>query len=305
MLGYISHDDCLRHDTGPVHPEAPERLEAISNQLIMSGLDYVLMRYDAPEATRDQIERIHDPAYVDRIFASAPETGSVEIDGDTVMSPGTLDAALRAAGAGVMGVDLVMSGKANPVFCAVRPPGHHAERAQAMGFCLFNNVAIAAAHALEVHGLSRVAIVDFDVHHGNGTEDAFADEPRVLFCSSFQHPFYPFSGHEADTPNLVDVPLPAGTAGPAFRSAVSEHWFPTLEAFRPELLLISAGFDAHILDDMSSLALTEADYGWLTGELAAIAKRHAEGRIVSILEGGYDPGALARSVVAHIKALLD
>jgi len=305
MLGYISHAECMGHDTGPVHPEAPERLEAISNQLIMSGLDYVLMHYDAPRASRAQIERIHDPAYVERIFAAAPQTGSVEIDGDTVMSPGTLNAALRAAGAGIMGVDLVMSGKANPVFCAVRPPGHHAERAQAMGFCLFNNVAIAAAHALEVHGLSRVAIVDFDVHHGNGTEDAFLDDPRVLFCSSFQHPFYPFSGHEADTPNLVDVPLPAGTAGPAYRAAVSEHWFPAIEAFRPELILISAGFDAHIMDDMSALSLSEADYAWLTSELLAIAKRHADGRIVSILEGGYDPGALARSVVAHLKALLD
>ncbi len=305
MLGFISHQDCLEHDTGDLHPEAPERLEAISNQLIMSGLDYVLMRYDAPKATRLQLDRVHDATYLNRVIASSPKTGSVEIDGDTVMSPGTLTAALRAAGAGVMGVDLVVSGAANPVFCSVRPPGHHAERDKAMGFCLFNNVAVAASHALEEHGLSRIAIVDFDVHHGNGTENIFADDARVLFCSSFQHPFYPFSGHEADTTNLVDVPLGAGTKGPDFRAAISKHWLPALDAFEPELMLISAGFDAHVLDDMSSLALTEADYAWITKELVAVANRHAEGRIVSILEGGYEPGALARSVVAHIKALMD
>lgn len=305
MLGYVSHADCLRHQTGDSHPEAAIRLEAISNQLIMSGLDYVLIHYDAPKATKDQLFRVHSKDYVDRVFGVAPHQGTVEIDGDTVMSPGSLDAALRAAGSGVMGVDLVMSGEANPVFCGVRPPGHHAERDKAMGFCLFNNVAVAAAHALEAHGLSRVAIVDFDVHHGNGTEDIFQNEPRVLFCSSFQHPFFPFSGHEAATRNLVDVPLPAGTSGPAFRKAVSEHWFPALNRFQPELLLISAGFDAHVLDDMSALSLTEADYAWLTDELVSIAKRHAGGRIVSMLEGGYEPGALARSVVAHLKSLLD
>ena len=305
MLGYISHQDCLGHDTGGIHPEAAERLDAISNQLIMSGLDYVLLRYDAPKATREELARVHTAAHIDRIFDAAPDAGSVLLDRDTVMSPGSLDAALRAAGAGVMAVDLVMSDEANPVFCAIRPPGHHAERDRAMGFCLFDNVAVAAAHALEAHGLSRVAIVDFDVHHGNGTEDIFRDEPRVLFCSSFQHPFYPFTGHQSDTPNLVDVPLPAGTNGPAFRKAVAEHWFPALDAFRPELLLISAGFDAHVLDDMSSLALTEADYAWLTSQLVVIAKNHAEGRIVSMLEGGYEVGSLARSVVAHLKALMD
>ena len=305
MLAYISHDECLDHDTGSFHPETAERLEAISNQLIMAGLDFVLRRCDAPKATREQLQRVHTPGHIDRVFAAAPDSGSVEIDGDTVMSLGSLNAALRAAGAGVMGVDMVMSGEANPVFCAVRPPGHHAQRDKAMGFCLFDNIAVAAAHAFEAHGLSRVAIVDFDVHHGNGTEDIFRDEPRVLFCSSFQHPLYPFTGHESDTPNLVDVPLPAGTRGPAFRKAVSKHWFPALDAFRPELLLISAGFDAHVLDDMSSVSLTEADYGWITAELVAIAKTHAEGRIVSMLEGGYEPGALARSVVAHLKALME
>lgn len=305
MLGYITHSDCLDHDTGDLHPDTGERLDAISNQLIMSGLDYVLLRHDAPKATREQLLRVHTPAHVDRVFEMAPRDHSVEIDGDTVMSPGTLDAALRAAGAGVLGVDLVMSGAANAVFCGVRPPGHHAERNRAMGFCLFNNIAVAAAHALEVHGLSRVAIVDFDVHHGNGTEDIFRDEPRLLFCSSFQHPFYPFTGHASDAPNLVDVPLAAGTSGPEFRAQVAEHWFPALNAFRPELLLISAGFDAHVLDDMSSLSLVEADYGWITTELVGIARAHGGGRIVSMLEGGYEPGSLARSAVAHMKALME
>lgn len=305
MLAYISHPDCLEHDAGAWHPEAPERLYAISNQLIASGLDWVILHRDAPLATREQLLRVHDEAHVDRIFAQAPSEGTVEIDGDTVMSPGTLTAALRAAGAGVLGVDLIMAGEAGPVFCGVRPPGHHAERARAMGFCLFNNIAVAAAHALAEHGLARVAIVDFDVHHGNGTEDIFRDDERVLFCSSFQHPFYPFTGHGSDTRNLVDVPLAAGATGAEFRAAVAEHWFPALDAWKPEFLFISAGFDAHMLDDMSAVSLSEADYGWVTRELAAIAKRHADGRILSMLEGGYEPRALAQSVVAHLQALLD
>ncbi|MHA6325881.1 histone deacetylase family protein [Roseivivax sp. CAU 1753] len=305
MLTIISHPDCQDHDAGPLHPETAERLDAINNQIIMSGLDFVVHRDEAPLVTRAALERVHDADYLDRVFAMAPKTGSVEIDGDTVMSPGTLNAARRAAGAGVLAVDLVMSGKAAPVFCAIRPPGHHAERDKAMGFCLFNNIAVAAAHALEVHGLSRVAIIDFDVHHGNGTEHIFANDPRVLFCSSFQHPFYPFSGHASDTENLVDVPLKGGTTGPEFRAAVAEHWFPALDRFEPEFLFISAGFDAHFQDDMSTIDLTEADYGWLSTELLRIARRHCDGRIVSILEGGYELGPLGRSVVAHLKPFLD
>ena len=306
MLGFISHYECHDHVTGDLHPDAPVRLEAITNQLIASGMDYVLRHYDAPQVARSDLERVHDTAYLDRVYAMAPGKGEppVEIDGDTVMSPGTLRAAERAAGAGVLAVDLVMRGEMREVFCAVRPPGHHAVRGQAMGFCLFNNIAVAAAHAMAVYGLDRVAIVDFDVHHGNGTEDIFRNEPRVLFCSSFQHPFYPFTGHEKETTNLVDVPLPAGTDGPAFRAAIAEHWLPHLESFRPQILLISAGFDAHVADDMSSLQLTDADYGWLTTELKAIAERHSEGRIVSMLEGGYEPHALARSVIRHLDALL-
>jgi acetoin utilization deacetylase AcuC-like enzyme len=296
----------MDHDAGPHHPEQAARLTAISNQLIASGLDYVLRHYDAPLVTREQLERVHDAEYLDRVYALAPGEGmqSVEVDGDTVMSPGTLRAAERAAGAGVMAVDLVMGGEAGPVFCAVRPPGHHAERGVAMGFCLFNNVAVAAAHAMEAHGLSRVAIVDFDVHHGNGTEDIFRDEPRVLFCSSFQHPFYPFTGHEKETANLVDIPLSATAGSKEFREAVSAHWLPALDTFAPEILLISAGFDAHVADDMSNVSLTDDDYEWVTKALLDVANAHAGGRIVSMLEGGYEPAVLARSVVRHLNVLI-
>jgi len=304
MLAVISHPDCLGHDVGPMHPESAARLNAINDQIIMSGMEFVLRHYDAPMATRAQIKLAHDPAYVDRVFEIAPSKGAIALDGDTVMSPGTLKAALRASGAGIMGVDLVMKGEAGPVFCAIRPPGHHAEYDKAMGFCVFNNIAVAAAYALNAYGFKRVAIVDFDVHHGNGTEDIFKNEPRVQFCSSFQHPFYPFTGHESDTPNLVSVPLAASTDGPGFRQAISAHWLPALEAFRPEIIFISAGFDAHISDDMSNLRLTEADYAWITAELLKIAQKHGNGRIVSMLEGGYDLGSMARSVVSHLKALL-
>lgn len=303
MLAIISHQDCQFHDAGPDHPDTPQRLHAINDQLLMSGLDFVVRQYDAPLATIAQLERAHDRDYIDRVFKMAPKEGAVEIDGDTVMSVGTLDAALRASGAGVFGVDLIMKKKANPVFCSVRPPGHHAEYAKAMGFCLFNNIAVAAAHALETYGFERIAIVDFDVHHGNGTEDIFKEDERVLFCSSFQHPFYPFTGHASDTKNLVDVPLSAATKGPEFRQAITKHWLPALNDFKPQFVFISAGFDAHVLDDMSSLQLVEADYAWITQELVALAEKHADGRILSMLEGGYDTGALARSVISHLKAL--
>lgn len=304
MLGLVSHAACQTHDTGPLHPESPDRLDAINDRLIASGLEMVVRHFEAPRASPEQLELVHDPAYVARVIEASPKEGYVELDGDTVMSPGTLEAALRAAGSGILGTDLVMRGEACPVFCAVRPPGHHAERARAMGFCLFNNVAIAAAHALEHHGLSRVAVCDFDVHHGNGTEQIVAGDPRILLCSSFQHPFYPHTGHASDAPNLVAVPLPAGTDGPAFRREIERHWLPALDDFAPELILVSAGFDAHALDDMSGLSLMEADFSWITRTLVEVADRHAEGRIVSMLEGGYEPGALGRSVVAHLKALM-
>lgn len=306
MLSMISHPECRDHNAGPLHPETKERLDAIMNQLIMSGLDYVIRHCDAPQVTREQLERVHASEYLDRVYAIAPGEGmqSIEVDGDTVMSPGTLKAAERAAGSGVMGVDLIMSGEANPIFCAVRPPGHHAERAEAMGFCLFNNIAVAAAHALEAHGLERVAIIDFDVHHGNGTEEIFKDEPRVLFCSSFQHPFYPFTGHEKETVNLVDIPLSAGAGSEEFREAVSDHWLPHLHDFKPQMVMISAGFDAHAADDMSSVNLVDADYEWVTHKLKQVADTYAEGRILSMLEGGYEPDVLARSVIKHLNVLL-
>ncbi|MEZ5649491.1 MAG: histone deacetylase family protein [Burkholderiaceae bacterium] len=305
MLGYLTHEDCRRHDPGTIHPEAPIRLEAIENQLIASGLDLVLDRHEAPLATREQLARVHATEHIEHVFASAPTRGSVALDGDTIMSPGSLQAALRAAGAGVHAVDLIMGGTLSNAFCAVRPPGHHATRTAAMGFCIFDNVAVAAAHAMAEYGLARVAIVDFDVHHGNGTEDIFADDSRVLFCSSFQHPFYPHSGFDGRTRNLIAVPLPAGSDGDGFRAAISASWLPALESFAPQFVFVSAGFDGHALDDMSDTRLVEADYRWVTERIVEIANRHAQGRLVSMLEGGYEPDVLARCVVAHLKALLD
>lgn len=305
LVGLISHPLCLKHEMGAHHPECPQRLTAIEDQLIAQGLNMMLRHYDAPAATREQLERVHAPSYVDEIHARAPAEGLVSLDPDTLMNPHSLEAALRAAGSAVLGVDLVMQGEIGAAFCNVRPPGHHAERDRAMGFCIFNNVAVGAAHALAAHGLERVAIVDFDVHHGNGTEHIFADEPRVLFCSTFQHPFYPHTGAETDTPHIVNVPLPAGADGKAFREAVSVHWLPRLEAFAPEFIFISAGFDGHIEDDMAMLALREDDYRWVTQQIQAVAHRHAQGRIVSCLEGGYELHALGRSAFAHIDALVD
>jgi acetoin utilization deacetylase AcuC-like enzyme len=288
---------------GAHHPECPARLHAIEDQLIASGLYSFLQHHDAPEVTREQLLRVHDAAYIDFVAAAAPSEGIISLDGDTFMNSFTYPAALRAAGAAVMAVDLVMAGKVENAFCNVRPPGHHAERGEAMGFCIFNNVAVGAAHALAAHGLSRVAIVDFDVHHGNGTEHIFTDEQRVMLCSTFQHPFYPYSGVETDKQHIINVPLTAGADGVAFRNAVSERWIPALEAFEPELIFVSAGFDAHREDDMSSLRLLEADYVWVTEQIKRIAEHHAHARIVSVLEGGYELHALGRSAAAHIKVL--
>lgn len=303
-VGIITHHDCLLHDVGPHHPECPSRLGAIDDQLIASGLNMFMRHFDAPLATREQLERVHDPKYVDAIFEAAPHQGMVQLDGDTAMCPDTLKAALRAAGAAIEAVDLIMSGDLQIAFCSVRPPGHHAERAKAMGFCLFNNVAVGAAHALEQHGVERLAILDFDVHHGNGTEDIFQGDRRVLFCSTFQHPLYPYTGEHPSGPNVVNVPLKAGTAGPAFHQAVYENWLPALERFGPQLILVSAGFDAHVEDDMAGLALREDDYRWVSDRIREMADRHADGRVVSVLEGGYALHALGRSVAAHIDALI-
>lgn len=303
QTAYISHSLCQKHDMGSHHPECPQRISAIEDQLIASGLMDYLQHHDAPESSRAQLLRVHDAHHIDHVAASTPTQGVVHIDGDTALNPYTYQAALRAAGAGVMAVDLVMAGKVENAFCNIRPPGHHAERAQAMGFCIFNNIAVAAAHGLSAHGLSRVAILDFDVHHGNGTEQIFHEDERVMLCSTFQHPFYPNCGADSGNAHIINVPLKAGTAGAAFREAVSAHWLPALEVFQPEMVFISAGFDAHRDDDMAMLGLVEADYAWVTAEAKRIAERYAQRRIVSMLEGGYELHALGRSVAAHIKVL--
>ncbi len=302
-VAFITHADCLRHEMGAWHPERPERLTAIEDQLIASGIGQFLERHDAPLATDEQLARVHPPEYVRAIRDAAPQEGTVHLDPDTAMNPHTLQAALRAAGAAVLATDLVLRGEAEAAFCSVRPPGHHACRARPMGFCIFNNVAVAARHALEAHGLERVAIIDFDVHHGNGTEDIFASDPRVLMASTFQHPFYPYSGTHDPAPNMVNVPLGAGAGSKQFRAAVSDKWIPALDKYRPELVVISAGFDAHVEDDMAMLSLTDQDYSWVTQEVKAVADRHAGGRVVSMLEGGYALSALGRSVVQHLRVL--
>ncbi|MCE5182245.1 MAG: histone deacetylase family protein [Betaproteobacteria bacterium] len=300
---YITHPDCLKHDMGKDHPECPERLRAIEDQLIASGLLQFLQHHDAPLATFEQLARVHAPHYIDKVKATAPKEGLAYLDPDTAMNPYTLNAALRAAGAAVLATELVLERKVENAFCAIRPPGHHAESARAMGFCLFNNVAVGVAHAIEKFGLQRVAIVDFDVHHGNGTEEIFHDNTQVMLCSIFQHPFYPYCGAHSGNAHIVNVALPAGTDGAAFRSAVTEHWLPALENFRPEMVFVSAGFDAHWEDDMSMFRLKDVDYAWVTQQIKDVAEKHAQRRIVSVLEGGYELHALGRSVAAHIKIL--
>jgi acetoin utilization deacetylase AcuC-like enzyme len=300
---FITHADCLKHDMGAHHPECPQRLSAIEDQLIASGIEQHLARHDAPLATDEQIARVHPAEYLRAIRAAAPASGTVHLDPDTAMNPHSLDAALRAAGAAVLATDLVASGAADTAFCSVRPPGHHACRARPMGFCIFNNIAIAARHAVHVHGIERVAVVDFDVHHGNGTEEILSGDPHVLMASTFQHPFYPYCGTEGTADNMINVPLAAGADGQVFRKAVLERWLPALDGFRPQMLMISAGFDAHAEDDMAMLQFSDADYGWVTERLMEVAGRHAGGRVVSILEGGYALSALGRSVVQHVRAL--
>ena len=302
---FYTHPDCMLHEMGEWHPECPARLSAIQDQLIASRIDDLIVHETAPFASEVALGRVHTQAHIDYIRSMTPVDGYVEIDPDTLMNRDTWRAALRAAGAAIAATDAVIEGRYANAFCSVRPPGHHAEPARAMGFCFFNNVAVAARHALEHHGLQRVAIVDFDVHHGNGTEAAFRDEPRVLMCSIFQHPFYPYSGAETVAANMVNIPLPAYTNGLTVREVVETIWLPRLEAFQPEMLFISAGFDAHREDDLGQMGLVEADYAWITQQLMQVARTHAKGRIVSCLEGGYNLSALGRSVVAHVKALAE
>lgn len=299
---------------GAGHPECPERLDAIDDQLLSSGVLDALTRSEADPAPIADIELAHGRMYIasirgltdglrEEINAGGPT--HAQIDPDTSINVHTWDAALRSAGAAIAATDAVIAGEMENAFCAIRPPGHHACKDKAMGFCFFNNVAIAARYALERHGLKRVAIVDFDVHHGNGTEDIVAGDQRILMVSFFQHPFYPPGGSVSNASNLVNVPVPAYTKGEQVRELIAQHWLPRLEAYQPEMIFISAGFDAHRDDDMGQMGLTEKDYTWITEQIKAVAKRHAHGRIVSCLEGGYDLGALARSVEAHVRVLAD
>jgi acetoin utilization deacetylase AcuC-like enzyme len=310
--GYFTHPDCGKHEMGPGHPECPQRLDAIADRLLITGVRDALDQRDAPVAALADIELAHERMYVaslrglseqlkEDVAAGGP--GHAQIDPDTAMNVHTWDAALRAAGAALAATDAVLAGELDSAFCAVRPPGHHACKGRAMGFCFFNNVAIGVKYALERHGLKRIAIVDFDVHHGNGTEDIFSGDERVLMVSFFQHPFYPYSGTEFPAGNMVNLPVPAYTRGMAIRELVETAWLPRLEAFQPELIFISAGFDAHRLDDMGQLGLTEQDYAWITERILGVARRHAKGRIVSCLEGGYHLDALGRSVEAHLRVL--
>ncbi|MDI4631977.1 histone deacetylase family protein [Pelomonas sp. V22] len=304
---YFSHPACRRHDMGGGHPECPQRLDAIEDWLLASSIDLALERHEAEPARLADLELAHTHRYVaelsELLQGLAASGESRAVDPDTVAGPHTWAAALRAAGAAVQATDLVIDGKADNAFCAVRPPGHHATRDQSMGFCFFNNVAVAARHALDVRGLKRVAIVDFDVHHGNGTEDIIAGDERVLMVSIFQDPLYPYSGAVPKGENMVNLPIPAYTRGGEVREMIEAQWMPALEAFRPEMIFISAGFDAHREDDLGQLGLVEADYEWITQRVMSVAERHAKGRIVSCLEGGYALGALARSVGVHLRTL--
>ena len=304
LPAYITHADCARHEMGAHHPECPERLGAINDLLLIKGLLDHMRPYDAPLATPEQLAHAHSSLYVSELMAASPAEGYHRVDPDTDMNPFTVTAALRAAGAAVLATDLVLAGQAPSAFCCVRPPGHHAQRDAAMGFCFFNNVAVGIRHALTMHGLQRVALIDFDVHHGNGSEDIFRGDERVLMCSIFEQGIYPFSGDDAQGTNMVNVGLPSRSGSDKFRAAVSTRWLPALKAFQPELVYISAGFDGHREDDMGNLGLVEADYEWVTAQIMAVAKEHCQGRVISCLEGGYVLSPLARSVAAHVKVLI-
>jgi len=303
----FTHQACLEHDPGEGHPERPDRLRAVLQALDRDSFRE-LDRREAPRASREALARLHGERFVDTILDNVPARGHVMIDGDTAMSPGSGEAALRAAGAVTAAVDAVVSGQARNAFCAVRPPGHHAEPGRAMGFCLFNNVAVGALHARARHGLGRIAVIDFDVHHGNGTQAAFEADPDLFYASTHQWPLYPGTGNASEhgvAGNIVNATLSPGDGSLAFRRAMETKVIPALEAFRPELVMISAGFDAHRSDPLAALALVEDDFAYATLQLCAVARRHAKDRVVSTLEGGYNLTALAASAAAHVAALME
>jgi acetoin utilization deacetylase AcuC-like enzyme len=303
----FSHPECARHDMGEWHPESPARLQAIEDQLILARIDGLIERRTAPLAELPAILRNHTPGALALVRDNTPtvEGETYPLDGDTLLCSHSYQAALRAAGAALAATDAVIAGSIGNAFCAIRPPGHHARPSEPMGFCLFNNVAIAARHALDGHGLERVAIIDFDVHHGNGTAESFHDDPRVLMASFYQHPLYPYAEPEPCTPTSINIPVPARTRGDVVRQLVTDRWLPALHAFKPQMIFISAGFDAHREDDIGGMALVEDDYAWMTSQIMDVARQHSGGRIVSCLEGGYNLSALGRSVVAHVKALAE
>jgi acetoin utilization deacetylase AcuC-like enzyme len=303
-IAIVHHQDCLLHQGSKGHPEQPDRVKVIQAALQRYPFDVNVKFYQAPLASREQLLTIHDADYVNWIFSIAPQTGSIEVDADTWMNTHTLKAALHAAGSVTYAVDLIMQKKAQAAFCNVRPPGHHAERDKAMGFCFFNNVALGVKHAMQEYQLERIAIIDFDVHHGNGTQNIFQQDKKLMYCSSFQSPFFPGYDPEMDNEHILSVPLLAGTDSATFRAKVEAAWFDKLAAFQPQFIFFSAGFDAHRQDPLANIDLTEADYVWLTNEIAKIAKVYADGRIVSVLEGGYNLDVLAQCVPAHVNALL-
>tara|TARA_R110000868_G_scaffold256148_1_gene512846 strand:- start:149 stop:1066 length:918 start_codon:yes stop_codon:yes gene_type:complete len=303
-IAIISHPDCVLHHAGEAHAEAPQRVEVIQQAIEAYHFKQSLKYYEATPVTRSQLERVHPSHYIDWLASRSPKDESVSLDEDTFMNAHTLRAAYLAAGSVIIAVDLVMAGHAQAAFCNVRPPGHHAESAKAMGFCFFNNVAIGVQHAMEKHNIKRVAIIDFDVHHGNGTQEIFQRNEQVMLCSSFEHPLYPGYEPTQDNKHIINVPLTAGMQGDMFREKVTAAWFDALDAFRPEVIFFSAGFDAHASDPLANIELNDTDYAWMTSQIREIAERHCQGKIISVLEGGYNLEALAQCVPAHINALV-
>ena len=303
---FVTHHNCIEHDTGPGHPESPDRLRVI--QRVLESEEFMFLhREEAPKADINLIKSVHDPDYVDSVMTSIPTEGVVALDGDTYMSPGTWDAALRAAGGACVAVDAVMAGHERNAFVGVRPPGHHAEYNRAMGFCLFNNAAVAARHARNTYGIKRVAVMDFDVHHGNGTQDLFWNDPDLFYCSTHQWPLYPGTGAETErgcANNILNVGLEAGSGTAEMQHAFKQTVLPGIAAFKPELLIISAGFDAHKNDPLAGLAFSDDDFVWMTQQLMALADAQCQGRVVSILEGGYDLPSLAKCVLMHVRTLM-